>query len=214
MAGQPAEETAYSRTAFDWADRTGATAGPQLVSLALQALAGITGHASELACTWDEVPSTWPASIAELMAMLLDVSPGSGKEQIEHELLPGRFYQSAVKALTAIPDADVPSMYAVSFYFWYQQEEPRWPALTIGYNTEARVQRALTGPSDGCFNMPADEDGHAGTTRSGCRTSSPSSAMRPVTPSAPNSSRHGSAPMACGIPDRMKAPKRTPLRIR
>jgi hypothetical protein len=157
MAGQPAEETAYSRNAFDWADRTIATAGPQLVSLALQALAGITGHASEIACLWDEVPSTWPASIAELMAMLLDASPDSGKEQIEQELLPGRFYQSAVKALIAIPDADVPFIYAVSFYFWYE-EDGRWPALTIGYNTEARVQRALTGPSDGCFSMPSDED--------------------------------------------------------
>jgi len=60
MAGQPAEETACSRTAFDWADRRTVTAGPQLVRLALQALAGITGHASEIACLWDEVPSTWP----------------------------------------------------------------------------------------------------------------------------------------------------------
>jgi len=71
--------------------------------------------------------------------------------------LPGHFYQSAVKALTATPDADIPFIYAVSFYFWYE-EDGHWPALTIGYNTEARVQRALTGPSDGCFSMPADED--------------------------------------------------------
>jgi len=159
IAGQPAEETAYNRTAFEWADQMDAAAQPQLTGLALQALAQVTGSGSELADLWDEVPSTWPASIAQLLARLLDASPDSGKEQTADALLSGHFYQSAVRALTAIPDTVIPGVYAISFFCWYQEEDPDKPILTIGYNTEAQVQRTLTERSDdGYFSLPAGAD--------------------------------------------------------
>jgi hypothetical protein len=105
-------------------------------------------------------PGTWPASIAELLARLLDASPDSGKEQTADALLSGHFYQSAVRALTAIPDTALPGVYAISFFCWYQEEEdPDKPILTIGYNTEAQVQRTLTERSDdGYFSLPAGAD--------------------------------------------------------
>ena len=48
IAGQPAEETAYNRTAFEWADQMDAADQPQLTGLALEALAQVTGSGSEL----------------------------------------------------------------------------------------------------------------------------------------------------------------------
>jgi hypothetical protein len=150
IADQPTDETAYNRTTFEWADRVDAAAAPQLLSLALRALARVTSDDSELADLWDESPSKWRALIAELTAKLQDANSDSPAEQTGNDLLPGHFYQSAVRALAAIPAADVSGVYAVSFFLWDQEDDPNRPALTIGYNTEDQVQRALDhlpGPS-------------------------------------------------------------------
>jgi hypothetical protein len=74
IADRPVADTAYGKTAFEWAERADALAGPQLISLALQALARVTGEHSGLADLWDEGPSIWRDSIAELMAELQDAS--------------------------------------------------------------------------------------------------------------------------------------------
>jgi hypothetical protein len=153
LADQPVEESAYNRTAFEWADRVDALAGPELTGLALQALTRITGDDSELADLWDEGPSTWRASIAELAAKLRDVRPDPAAEQ----LVAVHFYQSAARALVAIPAADGAGIYAVSFFVWDQEDDPRRPALTIGYNTEAQVQHALAAPPAHSPGPPGDE---------------------------------------------------------
>ncbi|HXL88411.1 MAG TPA: DUF4259 domain-containing protein [Streptosporangiaceae bacterium] len=215
IAGQPAEEATCSRTAFEWADQMDAAAQPQLTGLALQALAQVTGSGSELADLWDEVPSTWPASIAQLLARLLDASPDSGKEQTAEALLPGHYFQSAVRALTAIPDTALPGVYALSFFCWYQEEDPNKPILTIGYNTEAQVQQTLTELSgDGNFSLP---DG-AGDARWNYAywLQNELAVLDDDTgiPSAPNSPGRGSGPAACGTPTRTAAPKAIPQQTR
>jgi hypothetical protein len=69
----------------------------------------------------------------------------------------GHFRQSAARALAAIPATDGPGIYAVSFFVWDQEDDPRRPALTIGYNTEAQVQHALAAPPAHSPGPPGDE---------------------------------------------------------
>ncbi|HEU5385220.1 MAG TPA: DUF4259 domain-containing protein [Streptosporangiaceae bacterium] len=47
---------------------------PSLLDLARQALTRVTGEGSESAELWEEGPSTWRESIAELAAKLQNVS--------------------------------------------------------------------------------------------------------------------------------------------
>jgi hypothetical protein len=74
IADEPVDETSYNAKALDWADRVDAEADPPLLDLACQALARVTGEGSELAWLWDEGPSTWRESVAELVAKLQDAS--------------------------------------------------------------------------------------------------------------------------------------------
>jgi hypothetical protein len=157
IAGQATAESPYNNSARQWADRVAAPAEPHLIGLALRALARVTGNNSELASLWDEVPSTWRASIAELTARLLAASPEPASLQTSQELLPRHIYQSAVRALAAISQADIPGIYAVSFLLSDQDDDPRQPLLTIGYNTEAQIHNVLTQPAGPYFGRPADE---------------------------------------------------------
>jgi hypothetical protein len=70
IADEPVEGTPYNETALDWADRVDAEAEPRLLNLARQALARVTRANSESAALWDEGPSTWRESVAELAAEL------------------------------------------------------------------------------------------------------------------------------------------------
>jgi hypothetical protein len=70
IADEPVDETAYNATALDWADRVDAEAESRLLDLARQALARVTGKGSESADLWDEGPSTWRESVAELAEKL------------------------------------------------------------------------------------------------------------------------------------------------
>ena len=71
--------------------------------------------------------------------------------------LPGHLHRSAVNALAMIPATDVPGIYAVSFFIYDQEDDPRLPTLTIGYNTEDRVQQVLTAQPGSGAGRPSDE---------------------------------------------------------
>jgi Domain of unknown function (DUF4259) len=72
IADEPVDESAYNATALDWADRVDAEAEPPLLDLAERALIRVTGEGSESADLWDEGPSTWRESVAELIEKLQD----------------------------------------------------------------------------------------------------------------------------------------------
>ena len=48
-----------------------------------------------------------------------------------------------MQALKAIPAADAPDIYALSFFIYDEDDDPRKPTITIGYNTESQVKRVL-----------------------------------------------------------------------
>jgi hypothetical protein len=54
----------------------------------------------------------------------------------------------AESALSSIPAADADDIYAVSFLIDNEDDDPRQPTLTIGYNTETQVRRSLQDASD------------------------------------------------------------------
>ncbi|MGW6973711.1 hypothetical protein [Streptomyces sp. NPDC054952] len=47
------------------------------------------------------------------------------------------------RALASIPAADAGDIYAVSFLIDNEDDDPRQPTLTIGYNTETQAQRSI-----------------------------------------------------------------------
>jgi hypothetical protein len=51
--------------------------------------------------------------------------------------------RSVREALAAIPAADAPDIYAISFFIYDEGDDPRKPTITIGYNTESQVKRVL-----------------------------------------------------------------------
>lgn len=53
-----------------------------------------------------------------------------------------------MQALKAIPAADAPGIYALSFYIYDEDDEPQQPALTVGYNTESQVKHVLDNAKD------------------------------------------------------------------
>lgn len=63
--------------------------------------------------------------------------------------MPGSWVEPAVdvldgpEALTAIPAADAPDIYAISFFIYDEDDDPRRPTLTVGYNTESQVIQVL-----------------------------------------------------------------------
>jgi hypothetical protein len=58
-------------------------------------------------------------------------------------------------ALAAIPAADAPDIYAISFFIDHEDDDPRKPTITIGYNTESQVKRVLK-HTDGRHPGPAE----------------------------------------------------------
>src|SRR4051794_5406719 len=48
-------------------------------------------------------------------------------------------YGSAVRALEAIPADERAGIYVVSFFVYDEQDDPRKPTVTVGFNTEADV---------------------------------------------------------------------------
>jgi hypothetical protein len=67
------------------------------------------------------------------------------------------YLQHAVTcALTAIPTADTAGIYAISFLIYDEDDDPLRPTLTIGYNTEAQVERVLNNPTDRHAPDPAE----------------------------------------------------------
>lgn len=51
--------------------------------------------------------------------------------------------RSVREALAAIPAADAPDIYAISFFIYDEDDDPQKPTITIGYNTESQVKRVL-----------------------------------------------------------------------
>ncbi|GAA1929756.1 hypothetical protein GCM10009837_64360 [Streptomyces durmitorensis] len=51
--------------------------------------------------------------------------------------------RGAKEILDRFPDGLKPEIYVVSFNIWRVNYDPRFPFLTIGYNTESEVRRAL-----------------------------------------------------------------------
>ncbi|WP_329375928.1 hypothetical protein OG625_00855 [Streptomyces sp. NBC_01351] len=51
------------------------------------------------------------------------------------------------RALASIPAADAGDIYAVPFLIDNEDDDPRQPTLTIGYNTETQARRSIQGAS-------------------------------------------------------------------
>jgi hypothetical protein len=60
--------------------------------------------------------------------------------------LSSHVYSAAVQALDAIPTDELADIYAVSFFVYDEEDDPRKPTVTVGFNTEADV--AASGGDD------------------------------------------------------------------
>lgn len=52
------------------------------------------------------------------------------------------------EAIAAIPAAEAPDVYALSFFIDNEDDDPRRPVLTVGYNTDTQVGRTLHNASN------------------------------------------------------------------
>ena len=52
------------------------------------------------------------------------------------------------RALASVPAADAGDIYAVSFLIDNEDDDPRQPTVTIGYNTETQARRSIQDASD------------------------------------------------------------------
>lgn len=84
--------------------------------------------------------------------------------------------RAIMQALKAIPAADAPGIYAVSFFIYDEDDEPQQPALTVGYNTESQVKHVRDNVKD-----------------SSTTNRSPSRPKPPTRPASPIASLPGSA---------------------
>jgi hypothetical protein len=50
-------------------------------------------------------------------------------------------YKRAVDALDSIPAEERADIYVVSFFVYDEEDDPRKPTVTVGFNTEADVAR-------------------------------------------------------------------------
>ena len=57
-------------------------------------------------------------------------------------------YNSAKEALDGLTSIERDGVYAVSFFVYDEDDDPRLPTLTIGTNNEAQVQRMVPQASD------------------------------------------------------------------
>jgi hypothetical protein len=93
-------------------------------------------------------PIVLPPPLDALVLKLIATRQGHaaiGDQQKETQPMSfGDHLQHAVtKALTAIPAADAPDIYAISFFIYDEDDDPQRPTLTVGYNTESQVKRVL-----------------------------------------------------------------------
>ena len=51
-------------------------------------------------------------------------------------------------AIARIPDAEVPGIYVVSLFVYDEDDDPRRPRVTVGYNTESEYEAAIDDASD------------------------------------------------------------------
>lgn len=56
--------------------------------------------------------------------------------------------RATMQALKAIPAADAPDIYALSFFIYDEDDEPQQPTLAVGYNTESQVKHVLDNVKD------------------------------------------------------------------
>ncbi|MGP3987046.1 hypothetical protein [Streptomyces sp. 3N207] len=54
----------------------------------------------------------------------------------------------ATRAISSITAADAKDIYVVSFFIDNEDDDPRQPVLTIGYNTEGQFRRSIADASD------------------------------------------------------------------
>jgi hypothetical protein len=59
-----------------------------------------------------------------------------------------RLQNLATQAITSIPTSEAEDIYAISFLIDNEDDDPRQPTLTIGYNTEAQARRSIQDASD------------------------------------------------------------------
>jgi hypothetical protein len=59
-------------------------------------------------------------------------------------------------ALGAIPAGLAPDVYVVSFWVSHVRQDPRYPCLTIGCNTESQVRAVLEAREGGLYPTPAE----------------------------------------------------------
>lgn len=52
-------------------------------------------------------------------------------------------HHAVMRALAAIPATDAPDIYALSFFIYDENDDPRRPTLAVGYNTESQVKHVL-----------------------------------------------------------------------
>lgn len=55
----------------------------------------------------------------------------------------GHVRRGAERILNSFPEALRPEIYVVSFRLWCVDQDPRYPYLAVGYNTESEVRRVL-----------------------------------------------------------------------
>lgn len=55
-------------------------------------------------------------------------------------------YERARQGILSIDDKTATDIYALSFYFWADEDDPRRAMLTVGYNTNARWKRCTPAP--------------------------------------------------------------------
>jgi hypothetical protein len=65
-------------------------------------------------------------------------------------------YEKARNALDAIPLEERHDIYVVSFLVTYEEDDPRRPTITVGFNTERDVVAAMNGESAG-FGLPSGQ---------------------------------------------------------
>src|SRR2546430_2657650 len=59
-------------------------------------------------------------------------------------------YEAARDALAGIPTEERPDIYVVSLFVYDEDDDPRRPTVTVGYNTDSDVARSAD-PADAFF---------------------------------------------------------------
>jgi hypothetical protein len=112
-------------------------------------LARMLGIHIAVAVAWQRASSgDWAAYAAE-------VSRRGKKGGLLPMTFQDHLQQVATEAVTSIPATAARDAYVVSFLVYDEDDDPRRPTLTIGYNTETRVQQVLAA-QPGSELLPAD----------------------------------------------------------